>query len=437
MSADFEPLLVKDDTIGHITDKLKYAVYKGAMNKTVSKFESVSKSTSQITWNVQVPSELTIIDRRVMVRCDFTIQLTGTAPAGGYLVNYGSSDALGPFPFHQLISTFQATINNNTVNLNTQDVLNCIIRSNDNRELQAFNGLTPVMYDTYHSYADAVLANNNPNGSYVVQSDYDIAPRGAYFVDPVMTGNTIGPGAKTVNIKVSVVEPLLISPFIFADPKSNNGGMAGIQNLTFTANLAANAHRAFRSANSYITNAVVTDIDKAELIFNFLTPHVGSTMPSRQICPYYELPRYISKVGVPIPNGATVRIESQSLQLNVIPDKLFIFCRKTLGSQKVQDADSFLPIKGISINFNNQSGILSSATPYDLYRFSREAGSNQNFNEFQGRALRNNPTGGAPLQIPTTGSMLMLNMGQHVQLTEGWYAPKNLLGRKSVIEILC
>lgn len=55
MSADFEPLLVKDDTIGHITDKLKYAVYKGAMNKTISKFESVSKSTSQITWNVQVP----------------------------------------------------------------------------------------------------------------------------------------------------------------------------------------------------------------------------------------------------------------------------------------------------------------------------------------------------------------------------------------------
>lgn len=386
-------------------------------------------------------SETTIIDRRVMLRLDFELTLTGTVGNNQYLVNYGTADALAPFPAHQLFQTIQATINNNTVNMNCQDVINAIIRSNDIRELQAYNSLTPVAFDTYYRYADAVLANNNPNGSYVVQSDNDLAPRGAFYVEPgTITGNAIGTGAgqaRTVVIKFSVVEPLLVSPFIFADPKSNNQGIYGIQNLNLVMNLASNAHRAFRSANPYITNATVSAIDKAELIFNFLTGHPSDMLPARNTVPYYELPRYVSKVGVAVANNATVRLESQSLQLNQIPDKLFIFVRKVLSSQKTQDADAFLPIKGISINWNNQAGILSSSTPYDLYRYSRESGSNQTWNEFSGHALRNNPVGGNPLSIPTTGSMLMLEYGRHIQIVEDWYAPKNLLGCKSVIEILC
>jgi len=288
MSADFETVLVKDDRLA-VSSSIRYAVVKGGQNMTVAKFDAVSKSPSQLTFNVQVPSETTIIDRRVMLRMDFDLTLTGTVGAGQYLVNYGTADALAPFPCHQLFSTLQATINNNTVNINCQDVINALIRSNDIRELQAYNSLTPVAFDTYFNYADAVLANNNPNGSYVIQSDNDLAPRGAYYIDPAsITGNTIGTGAgqaRTVVLKVSVVEPLLISPFIFADPKSNNQGFYGIQNLNLVANLAANAHRAFRSANAFITGATVSAVDKAELIFNFLTGHPSDMLPARNVVP--------------------------------------------------------------------------------------------------------------------------------------------------------
>ena len=372
-----------------------------------------------------------------MLRMDFTLSFTGTVGVGQYLLNIGSADALAPFPCHQLFTTLQATINNNTVNINCQDVINVILRSNDSRELSAYNSLTPTAFDTYYKYSDAVLANNNPNGSYVIQSDSDLPPRGAYYIDPAnITGNTIGASGsldKTVTIKVSVVEPLLISPFIFADPKSNTQGFYGVTNLNIVANLAANAHRAFRSANSYITNATVASIEKAELIFNFLTGHPSDMLPSRNCVPYYELPRYQSPVGIAVPSGGagSIPIESPNFQLNQIPDKLFIFVRKVLSSQKVQDADAFLPIKGISINWNNNAGILSSATPYDLYRFSREAGYNGTWNEFNGQALRNNPAGGNPIEIATSGSMLMLDFGRHIQITEDWYAPK-FFGLKSI-----
>jgi hypothetical protein len=226
-----------------------------------------------------------------MLRLDFELSLTGTVGNNQYLVNYGTSDALAPFPAHQLFQTAQITINNNTVNMNVQDVINAIIRSNDIRELQAFNSLTPVAFDTYYKYSDAQLANNNPNGSYVIQSDNDLAPRGAFYVDPAtITGNAIGTGAgqtRTVTMKVSVVEPLLVSPFIFADPKSNTSAMYGIQNLNFVFNLASNAHRAFRSANPYITGASVASIDKAELIFNMLTGHPSDILPARNVVPFF------------------------------------------------------------------------------------------------------------------------------------------------------
>jgi len=100
-------------------------------------------------------------------------------------------------------------------------------------------------------------------------------------------------------------------------------------------------------------------------------------MPARNIVPYYELPRYVT----PSPNSGPLPVVSQSLtppvgggvvyqyntsggnscvsqtlQLNQIPDKLVFFVRKPIGSQSYGDADAFLPIRHISINFNNNSG---------------------------------------------------------------------------------
>ena len=108
-------------------------------------------------------------------------------------------------------------------------------------------------------------------------------------------------------------------------------------------------------------------------------------------------------------------------------DKVLIFVRKALGSQGTNDPDFFLPIRGISIQFNNHSGILSTATPQDLFRYSCEAGSNQSWEEFYGIANKANPNptlGSQP--IPTTGSLLCLDFGKHINITEDYYAPGSL-----------
>jgi hypothetical protein len=404
---------------------------------TSAQFNAISQSTSSHTYNIQVPSEQTIIDRRLIWKSTVTIQLNITGVAGQFPINYGVSDALSAFPLHQLSSVMTATINNNSVSLNVRDVLPAILRFNDIRELQRYNGMTPVQYDLVGDYASAVGANLNSLGAWGNAGDNDLLPRGSFVLDAVGTTFTqatnlvsgvvpISTGvAQTVYVQFTVAEPLLISPFIFAQPQSNNQGFYGIQNMNFVVNIG-DASRVWRSANSWITSASVASFANSQLIFNFLTPHPSDLMPSRNVVGYYELPHFITSNQPSIPAGGTassaVSLTTSSIQLNQVPDKLIIMVRKPMSSQSWNDPDACLCIKGLSIQFNNQAGILASATQNDLYRYSAENGSNQSWLEFSGRANVASPATGVGRVLATSGSFLMLEFGKDIQLSEDFYS---------------
>jgi hypothetical protein len=102
-----------------------------------------------------------------------------------------------------------------------------------------------------------------------------------------------------------------------------------------------------------------------------------------------------------------------------------MFVRKSIGSQTSADTDSFLALTGanpISINFNNVSGILSSASVYDVYRYSVENGSNQNFYEFSGFASMNNAATGTGKKTATSGSLVVLEFAKDIPLQEDYYS---------------
>ena len=156
-SSDFQKVLVKDDRIGNVTDQIKYAVCKGGQSVTSAQFQAISASASNHTFNVQVPSQETLIDRRLVWRCTasikVTIALAGTfadPPTVGQVLGYGCnnidlpSSSLGAFPLHQLCSTMTSTINNTNVTINIRDVLPFILRFNDKRVLARFNGTTQI-----------------------------------------------------------------------------------------------------------------------------------------------------------------------------------------------------------------------------------------------------------------------------------------------------
>jgi hypothetical protein len=434
MSQDFKKVLVKDPRL-LCTDSINYAVVKGGQNVTSSEFLATSQSNSSHVYNIQVPSEQTIVDRRVMWESEVTLKITSTAgkPGGIPLIQYGLRDSLGPFPLHYLTSVMTATINNSSVSINMRDVLASILRFNDRAELSRYNGMTPTAYDTYGDYSQGVGAINNPLGSWVnTDNNNDYSPRGSWVLEGYGTTTALGGEAPPVAggagqdyyVKFKVTEPLLLSPFIFAKPMTNAQGFYGIQNMNFVFNIG-DASRAWRSADNWKSVSVV-QFENSRLIFNFLTPHPSDLLPARNVVPYYELPRYITNVAVNAADEASVSVSTNTLQLNQIPDKLILFVRKQISSQGVSDPDCFFPIESVSINFNNQSGILSSARQTDLYRYSVENGSNQSWPEFYGNANVVDPATGRGALIRTSGSMLILEFGKDIQITEDFYASGSL-----------
>jgi len=463
MSQDFVKVLVKDDRL-NVTDAVSYAVHKGGQNMTSAQFNAISQSASSVTFNIQVPSEQTLIDRRVLWRSTVLLKLTcvGNAQNEHQMpINYGVTDSLSAFPLHQLASVMTATINNNSVSVNIRDCLPAMLRFNDRRELQRYNGYTPVMPDLTAQYSDAVGALLNPLGNWANSADNDLYPRGAFSLDGISVGADgltslpsplVPPVANQdgitqyIYVQFTVAEPLLISPFIFCDPKANNQAFYGVQNMNFVFNIG-DASRVWRSALNtapagssplgltYVSSASVVKFSDSQLIFNFLTPHPSDLLPARNAVPYYELPRFITSNLTQISGWtpsttslapAETQVKTSSLQLNQIPDKLIIQVRNPLASTAWGQPDAFLVIKGVSINFNNQSGILASATQQDLYRYSVENGSNQSWQEFSGVANVQDPASGCGKKIPMSGSLLILEFGKDIQLTEDYYSAGSL-----------
>jgi len=88
-----------------------------------------------------------------------------------------------------------------------------------------------------------------------------------------------------------------------------------------------------------------------------------------------------------------------------------------MSSMTIQDSSSFMAINNISINLNNQSGLLSSMSAYDLWRMSVKNGSAQSWETFSGVAQTSSvAVSGAGDIVNTTGSLLVINPSYDLSL---------------------
>ena len=79
-SRNFSTVLVRDPRL-NVTDKIKYGVISGASSVTSTQFTAISQSPSQIVFNIQVPSEATILDRHILLTSQITLNMTATITA--------------------------------------------------------------------------------------------------------------------------------------------------------------------------------------------------------------------------------------------------------------------------------------------------------------------------------------------------------------------
>jgi len=456
--SDFRCVLIEDARIADITSTEGFGVISGASQSTFQQFQAVSSSNSSLVFNIQIPSENIVIDRHLLLSSELSFEISAggtgyTVPIGAKVFQYGLTDSLQAFPLNSLFTTTQATINNVSVSTNLQDVLPMLMRMNSTEALSRYNTMTPSYPDcAWGEYSYGVGSNSNPLASFNNQSyDTDFCPRGGYkleflqidrYVGGVFTDNSpisTDPLTNTwkIFIKVVLTEPFLaLSPFINMTPNCC-AGLVGVNNMSMVLNVDSSCKRLFSTANNavnvagngltgYISGIALGWADapngsasqavgfaNTRLLFNFLSlqPEQYAKISTKNVVPYLDYPRYLTTFssGTTIASGATQTLTSQSLQLNQVPDLILICARVPMSSQNQNYTSSFLAINGISVNFNNASGLLSTATQQDLYNISYANGSSQTFHEFRGSAdVNNNATGGVS-QVATTGGLLVLS----------------------------
>jgi hypothetical protein len=431
----FKTVNIVDSRIQQIKSSIPFGVLSGAAQNTYQSFGAISQSTSTITYNIQVPSMSTLIDRNVLQQATVTLRITcADVPEGDKCMDYGNTDSLQAFPLNSLITTQTATINNTSVTTNLQDILAPLLRMCDNETLERYNSLTPSMPDKFwKNYANATGTNSNPLAALNEAGfDVDYMPRGAYPVSMVCTHYITGGGTDdsfystdeddtwVILLTFTVVEPILgLSPFAHTCSNSDAAFM-GLNNLSLTFNLDNACKRVFSSATGYINGMTVNSVAGAQILLNFLSlqPEQYSKLQARNVLPYLDINRYIYNQNVVLPaspEAGPIRgptsFTFSNIQLNQIPELMILLVRKPMAQQNWDDSSSFYTINGISVNFNNCSGILSSASQQQLFLMSMKNGSSESFYEFMGHAQDNNSAfnEGQPVYIPTLGSMLVLN----------------------------
>ena len=449
-STDFKTILVKDSTIAGITDQLTYAVKSGASSKTYQSFPSVSNSSSTLTFNVTVPSENVIVDREVFIRTKIYFTITETTIANGsFAGGYGSDYALQAFPLAHLFTTASATINNSNVSSNIQDILPQILQMMSQEELAAYDGMTPNLVDYNCAKYSEALGSTNDVISTTSKTGYNkfFSPRGSYTckvvsysrkdtaTPAVITNNTLESNNAgcvfKIAYEVEVTEPIIgLSPFIYGHPLYSNQGLVGISAMNFVFNLDATAKR-FLSCG--VASSKVTKIElgrnvegtapavanttlpfaDAELLVCFMSSQPRDMIKTRNVCNYVDIPRFITTPQTSVASGgATKDLNTNNIQLNQLPDLFVIQVRLPMADMTIRDAEYGCAITGISVNLNNSSGLLASATPQSLWAMSVKNGSKQTWAQFSGQsnafATRTATNAGISVQ-PTTGSLLVLS----------------------------
>lgn len=155
--------------------KPKWVIEAGALSLSNAQFASLSATSGQCTFQVQVPSTAVYMDRLVNWTSTVSLQFNVTPQTAiqikgadgtvqesfGAIITPGLDFALCPSPIHSLVTSLQAAIGDTQVTNNlaqTRELLSLLADSAANRNERT----QPSYLDTFQNYYDAYGAVNNP-----------------------------------------------------------------------------------------------------------------------------------------------------------------------------------------------------------------------------------------------------------------------------------
>lgn len=389
-----------------IDKKPEYAVIHGGNYVQYKQYQSTSYSPNSFQFSAPPPSEKILVGRKVLLRTPVTIQINGTAGSSGLMwnVNY---DAIRAYALSSNLQTIQATINNSTATVQMSDVIQPLLRYHNPECMREVEySLTPTQLDNAQNYEDlAPLSVRNVLGSY--ENADGVTHRGAFPY--VISSNT----STQAVITCTLAEYIYLSPFYFGfgDAKGFYGVRTMDFNFTWNTNLSRFISHANSSVSATISSVSVT-FGQPSLLFQYVTPPMTMPRPALISYPYYVVNRFPTGPTAIASNTTTV-VSSNNIQLNSIPRRMYIFARQQNGEQTFNSTDTYAEIQNISIQFENVSGLLASASEQDLYNISKQNGLNMSWTDWTG-----GPVQGSSGIYGTCGSVLCICPGIDIGLPD-------------------
>ena len=259
------------------------------------------------------------------------------------------------------------------------------------------------------------------NGAELPRSSYGITEFkqvfGAGLVGDTVNNTTF----VTTTFKIEVVEPIFISPLSSGD--SNLMALSQLSNLDYyvswdtsklerlfsvdlalvqrnTGVAAGNALAAIFPGAGNIANGIKQDsrfissitlsldkVNQSQMLMNFITPQLNIPIPQTLVYDYNEFDVH-SQILEPIQFDPAAKpkedvITSKAITLSSIPARIYIYIRRRTSDLTMYDSDAFFNLYDLSIQFNNVSGLLSSASESDLFKMSQDCGFQHSFPSWQ------------------------------------------------------
>lgn len=426
MSQNITPLkmsVIRDPKICVMTER-EFGIFKGSNDITFKRFPTTSFSPTSITLSTPPPSPNVITDRVIYLELPMEIEFTGSPANTQNVIDLaGGLDAFRAMPISQLLQNINLTINGQTISQNTSVYLPYLMNyMMDNKLPQGYYSGSPAMPDTYNTYrADVVNHTGNSPFNDYKNSVYYQCPRNAADITVVSNSPT------AAVIQVTLYEPIILSPLLFGG--ENASGLVGVSQMDWNLTFYNQIQRIW--SHSIAVAPAVNQILSATIKFGYgglvpafhfkyLTLSDIDSIPPAVTYDYNKMYYYVTESNSDLASGASSQIYSLTVQPNAIPRRLYIFVRERDGAKYnnpgpllnsttygVTRPDTAAFITNISVIWNNRSGILSSASAWDLYRISVDNGCSLNWNQWKNQV----------------GSFVCLEFGKDIPLNSALEAP--------------
>lgn len=362
---------------------------------------STSYSDVSTTWSMPPPNTSIYIDRMFLCATPVTITYGGTS--GGSLLENGK-DALRAFPIASITTSNQLTLNNLTFTFQTNELVPKMARfwDTDSYDNHGF----PSMLDTCQRYQDSTASNNNPLANYGNMVG-KVQPRGAY---PMIVVNGISSTASSIS--ATIYEPIWV-PCLHR--KYDDGlGFTNIRSCDLISNYSSNLSRIVShslDSSATLTSVTVHIAGNPIIFMKYNTPPYGY-IPKTISYRSEDINRFITPCPTaPLTSNSSVTFPSTNIQLNCIPKWVIICCVESVLNSTYTTTDTALNISNLSINFNNQSGLLSSMSEFNLWKTSAENGLQDSWAQYHG--ITQNTLGA---NVGSSGSFIKLVFGKDIPL---------------------